>query len=47
MIDWADVCRPKNQGGLGISNYRKMNLALVTKWICKISQKYDGFGQGF
>lgn len=42
MISWVDVCRPKNQGCLGISNSRKMNLALVTKWIWKISQKDDG-----
>lgn len=38
MVRWADLCRPKAPGGLGIINTRNMNLALITKWIWKISQ---------
>lgn len=42
MVKWADLHHPKEQGGLGIQNSRKMNLALVTKWIWKISQNDNG-----
>lgn len=42
MLRWADLCRPENQGGLGISNSRKTNLALVTKWTWKLLQNDNG-----
>lgn len=42
MIRWAHLCRPKSKGALGISNTRLMNLALVTKWVWKISQNDVG-----
>lgn len=42
MIRWADLCRPKKQGGLGITNTRFMNLALISKWIWKLAQNDDG-----
>lgn len=42
MIRRADLYQPKDQGGLGISNTRMMNLALVSKWIWEISQNDDG-----
>ncbi|XP_063941514.1 uncharacterized protein LOC135149664 [Daucus carota subsp. sativus] len=31
-VAWTKVCRPKNQGGLGISCIRARNLALLGKW---------------
>jgi hypothetical protein len=42
MIRWVDLCKPKAQGGLGISNSRMMNLALIAKWVWKIAQNIDG-----
>jgi hypothetical protein len=33
MLDWAMVCMPKEDGGLGVLNSRHMNTALMLKWI--------------
>jgi hypothetical protein len=30
------LCRPENQGGIGMLNTRIMNECLLTKWIWKI-----------
>lgn len=30
------VCSPKDQGGLGISDLEKRNIALLTKWLQKL-----------
>ncbi|XP_040249723.1 uncharacterized mitochondrial protein AtMg00310-like [Aegilops tauschii subsp. strangulata] len=38
MVKWAAVCRPKDLGGLGMTNTRILNIALMCKWIWKISQ---------
>jgi hypothetical protein len=32
-VNWPEVCRPKDQGGLGIINTRFLNFALMTIWI--------------
>lgn len=42
MVKWAMVCRPKALGGLGITNTRILNVALLCKWIWKISQGATG-----
>lgn len=42
LVKWAAVCRPKNQGGLGILNSKLMNVSLLTKWIWKLSQNASG-----
>jgi hypothetical protein len=31
-VNWAKVCQPKDQGGLGIINTKIMNIALMMKW---------------
>ena len=41
MAKWEMVCRPKDQGGLGIINTRIMNDCLIVKWIWKIFQEPD------
>ena len=41
MAKWEMVCRPKDQGGLGIINTRIMNDCLMVKWIWKIFQEPD------
>ena len=38
MVRWDLVCRPKDLGGLGITNTRILNIALMCKWIWKLSQ---------
>lgn len=29
MVNWKDVCHPKEKGGLGVGNIKEMNLALM------------------
>jgi hypothetical protein len=31
-VKWSDVCRPKEEGGLGVRDLRLMNISLLTKW---------------
>jgi len=39
-ISWKDVCRPREEGGLGLREIHKFNHALLAKWIwCYISQE--------
>ena len=32
-MKWADICLPKNEGGLGIKDISKFNVALMGRWI--------------
>jgi len=41
MAKFDMVCRPKDQGGLGIINTKIMNDCLLVKWIWKIYQQPD------
>jgi len=41
MAKFEMVCRPKDQGGLGIINTKIMNECLLVKWIWKIYQQPD------
>jgi hypothetical protein len=36
-VNWPEVCQPKDQGGIGIINTRFLNIALMTKWIWRLS----------
>src|SRR4051812_42194104 len=36
MVKWADICTPKDLGGLGILASRHMNVALMLKWVWRI-----------
>jgi hypothetical protein len=31
-VNWFDVCRSKEDGGLGVRNIRLVNISLLTKW---------------
>jgi hypothetical protein len=31
-VKWADICKPKKEGGLGIKDLRLMNMSLLAKW---------------
>ena len=35
-INWPAVCRPKDCGGLGLTNTKNMNIALLLKWVWKL-----------
>jgi hypothetical protein len=35
-VNWLEVCRPKDQGVLGINNSRFLNMALMKKWIWRL-----------
>jgi hypothetical protein len=39
LVNWPAVCRPKACGGLGLINSKKMNIALLLKWVWKLFQE--------
>ena len=41
MANFEMVCRPKDQGGLGVINTKIMNESLLVKWIWKIHLEPD------
>jgi hypothetical protein len=41
LVNWPNVCRPKECGGLGILNTKKMNVALLLKWIWRLYHEED------
>ncbi|KAE8814193.1 abc transporter g family member 37 [Hordeum vulgare] len=42
MVKWADICLPKDRGGLGIPASRRMNVALMLRWVYWILQGDGG-----
>ena len=36
LARWDVVCRPKDQGGLGIHDLEVKNSAILGKWLCKL-----------
>jgi hypothetical protein len=42
MVNWSTVCRPKDQGGLGLLNTKHMNIALLLKWVWRLYQDEEG-----
>ncbi|WJX75435.1 hypothetical protein P8452_58969 [Trifolium repens] len=40
-VKWADICKPKLEGGLGIHNLRLINLSLLAKWRWKLLMDGD------
>ena len=44
LVKWSVVCRPKDQGGLGIHDLQVKNEALLSKWLFKLLTK-DGVWQ--
>ena len=41
-ISWKDLCKNKDEGGLGIKDIRKFNYALMAKWKWRISSNDKG-----
>jgi hypothetical protein len=44
LVNWQKVCMPKDQGGLGVLDLEKMNIALLSKWLWKLFNE-DGIWQ--
>lgn len=42
MIKWVAICRPKKFGGLGVTNSKIMNIALLVKWTWKLATNESG-----
>ena len=38
LAAWTTVCRPFSQGGLDIRHLQYANMALLTKWVCRMMQ---------
>ena len=41
-VSWGDVCKQKEEGGLGIKDIRKLNYALVAKWRWRLISQEKG-----
>ena len=41
MAKWDIICRPKDQGGLGIENLEVKNKCLLSKWLFKLSSETE------
>ena len=41
LAKWDIICRPKDQGGLGIENLEVKNRCLLSKWLWKLSSETD------
>ena len=44
LVNWQEVCLPKDQGGLGVPDLEIMNIALLSKWLWKLFNE-NGPGQ--
>ncbi|XP_073357890.1 uncharacterized protein [Aegilops tauschii subsp. strangulata] len=42
MVKWSEICKPKDQGGLGVISSKRMNIALLSKWLWWIQTDEDG-----
>lgn len=42
LTKWNIICRPKDQGGLGIENLEVKNKCLLSKWLYRLSIEQDG-----
>ena len=42
MVSWPDICKPREKGGLGIMCSKRMNIALLSRWLWRISQGHGG-----
>jgi hypothetical protein len=46
-VSWKEVCKPRNQGGLGVRDVGKVNLSLLIKWRWRLIQKDNAFWKEF
>jgi len=41
LLKWSIICRPRDQGGLGIINLEIPNKCLLNKWLFKLTNEDD------
>ena len=41
LVNWLDVCQPRDQGGLGVTNLDIKNISLLCKWLWRLENE-DG-----
>jgi hypothetical protein len=41
LVKWQEICQPKGQGGLGVTDTKLMNIALMAKWIWRCFSGQD------
>ena len=41
LAKWDVICRPKDQGGLGVENLEVKNRCLLSKWLYKLAAETD------
>uniref|UniRef100_A0A453NDF5 Uncharacterized protein n=1 Tax=Aegilops tauschii subsp. strangulata TaxID=200361 RepID=A0A453NDF5_AEGTS len=41
-MKWSEICKPKDQGGLGVISSKRMNIALLSKWLWRIQTGEGG-----
>ena len=41
-VSWANVCKPKEEGGLGVKDIRMFNCALLAKWKWRLLSEEKG-----
>ncbi|KAE8675999.1 Myosin-15 [Hibiscus syriacus] len=46
-VKWDDVCKPKNEGGLGVRNLTSMNRALLGKWSWRFANERNSVWRNF
>lgn len=39
LVKWCKICKPKEKGGLGIKDLRKLNISLLAKWWWKLENE--------
>lgn len=39
LVNWNDVCQPRDQGGLGVTNLDVKNVSLLCKWLWRLENK--------
>uniref|UniRef100_A0A453N7N1 Reverse transcriptase zinc-binding domain-containing protein n=1 Tax=Aegilops tauschii subsp. strangulata TaxID=200361 RepID=A0A453N7N1_AEGTS len=42
MVRWSKICKPRDLGGLGIMSSKRMNIALLTRWLWRIANGDGG-----
>jgi hypothetical protein len=43
LVNWAKVCEPLENGGLGVKNLRLFNQSLLGKWLWRYGKERDAF----
>jgi hypothetical protein len=45
LVNWPDICRPKDQGGLGVLDLEVMNSCLLSKWFWRLENSTGSWQQ--